>query len=474
MFALLCERCYAVFIGTLQAVYKRLQMKDNIFIIILIIFPSLLFSSPLPFCGEINNKAINIYTVKSITEKHNWLDSSQTHLGKELSTFKYPPNELYDLYLEKYSSPEQIRWLDTVMQRADVYIDFIDDLIHKNNMPPEILYLPVIESAYRQNAVSRSGAMGMWQFMKNSISPYDMRIDDFTDERRDFWKATEGAIAKLKYNYDMLDGDWMLALAAYNCGLNRVKKTIDATGIADYWKLCEKGLLPNETIHYIPRFLAISKILSHRGRNGVPVYWRPPFRWEKVKLSHSVSISKLSEVTSIPVDIIKKGNAELNYDITPSGREYFLKVPEGYGNVVLKEMTSLDNKLMKFHFYQIKKGDTLYDISRHYGVSINMIVSYNKGMDSSFLHIGQKVIIPALKDVSPYTGRKVSAETNKPMVIDDPETYRGSYIVKSGDTLWSIARMFKTDPYNIAYHNGIQMDGILSIGMKLRVPETDS
>ncbi|MCL2705846.1 MAG: LysM peptidoglycan-binding domain-containing protein [Spirochaetaceae bacterium] len=450
-------------------------MKNNIFIIVfIIIFPSLLFSSPLPFRGEINNKVINIDTVKSITEKQNWLDSLQTHSGKEIFTFNFPHNELYNFYLEKYSSPEQIRWLDTVMQRADIYIDFIDDLVHKNDIPHEILYLPVIESAYRQNAVSRSGAAGMWQFMKNSISPYDMKIDDFTDERRDFWKATEGAIAKLKYNYDMLNKDWLLALAAYNCGLNRVKKTIDATGIADYWQLCEKGLLPNETIHYIPRLLAISKILSHRGRNGVPVYWRSPYRWERIKLSYSVSVTKLSEVTSIPVDIIKKGNAELHYDITPSGRDYFLKVPEGHGSAVQKAMASLDGKLMKFYFYQIKKGDTLYDISRHYGVSVSMIEGYNKGIDSSFLHIGQKLVIPALKDVPPYTGKRISVEASKQQVFDDPEKYKGSYVVKPGDTLWSIARMFKTDPSNIAHHNGILVDGVLSIGMKLKVPETDS
>ncbi|MCL2480506.1 MAG: LysM peptidoglycan-binding domain-containing protein [Spirochaetaceae bacterium] len=448
-------------------------MKDKLFFaLFILISPSLLFSAPLPFRGDINNKVINVDTVKSITEKQDWLDSAQTHSGKEIFTFNYSSNELYNFYLEKYSSPEQIRWLDTVMQRADVYIDFIDDLIHKNDMPPEILYLPVTESAYRQSAVSRSGAVGMWQFMKNSISPYDMKIDDFADERRDFWKATEGAIAKLRYNYDMLNGDWLLALAAYNCGLNRVKKTIDATGIADYWQLCEKGLLPNETIHYVPRLLAISKILSHMGRNGVPVYWRPPYRWERVKLTHSVSISRLSEVTAIPIDIIKKGNAELYYDVTPSGRDYFLKVPEGYAPAVQKAMASLDGKLMKFYFYQIKKGDTLYDISRHYGVSVSMIEGYNKGLNSSFLHIGQKLVIPALKDVPPYTGRRVSAEATK-QVLDDPEKYKGSYIVKSGDTLWSIARMYKTDPYNIAHHNGILVDSVLSIGMKLKVPETD-
>ncbi len=460
---------------------KKLEIQPEKFLFIFFIYiflPPLLFPNPLPFRNEVNNKAINIDTVKSITEKQRWLDSAQTHAGKEIFTFNCSNNYLYNYYLEKYSTPEQMRWLDTVMERADIYIDFIDDLIHKNNMPPEILYLPVTESAYRQNAVSRSGAVGMWQFMKNSISPYDMKIDDFTDDRRDFWKATEGALAKLKYNYDMLDGDWLLALAAYNCGLGRVKRTISATGITDYWQLCEKGLLPYETIHYVPRFLAISTILSHRGKNGIATSWRPPYRWERVKLNQPVSVSKLSEVTSIPIDLIKKANAELYYDITPAGRDYFLKVPEGYSPAVKQAMVSSDNKLMKFYFYQIQKGDTLYDISRHYGVSVSMVESYNKGINSSFLSVGQKIVIPALKDVAPYTGKKSSASayasTSKQQILGNPEKYKGSYIVKAGDTLWSIARMFGTDPYNIAQYNGIQLDSILSIGMELRVPETDS
>ena len=441
-------------------------MKDKLALIFLVfVFPSLLFSSPLPFHGE----AINIDTEKSVAEKHKWLDSAQTHAGKEIFSIDHPSNRLYNYYLERYSTPDQIRWLNTVMERADIYIDFIDDLIHKNNMPHEILFLPVIESAYRQNAVSRSGAAGMWQFMKNSIAPYDMVVDDFVDERRDFWKATIGAIAKLKHNYDVL-GDWALALAAYNCGLNRVRRTINATGIEDYWELSQKGLLPNETIHYVPKLLAISKILSHKGRNGLNTEWRTPHHWERVKLSHSVSISKLSEATSIPIDIIRKGNAELNYDITPSGKEYFLKVPEGYGSVVAEAMESLEHNLMRFYFYQVKRGDTLYDISRHYGVPINMIEDYNRGIKPSALSIGQRLVIPALRDVPPYTGR-ASAQAPRQQVLDDPEKYKGSYIVKAGDTLWSISRMFGTDPYNIAHYNGIHVDSVLSIGTELRVPE---
>ena len=450
------------------------QKKDKLFFICFIfVFPALLFSAPLPFFGDVNNKSIGI---EVLSETQTWLESAQTHSGKKIFTLNAPDNNrLFNHYLERYSSPEQIRWLNRVMDRADIFIDFIDDLLHQNDMPHEILFLPVIESAFRQNAVSRSGAAGMWQFMKNSIAPHDMKVDDFSDERRDFWKATNGAIAKLRYNYDALGGDWYLALAAYNCGLNRVRRTISATGINDYWELSEKGLLPNETIHYVPKLLAMSRILSHKGRSGVAMQWRDPHRWERVNLSHSVSLIKLSEATSIPLDILRIGNAELNFDITPSGGRYFLKVPEGYGAIVQEAIASFDNNLMRFHFYQVKRGDTLYDISRHYGVSIKMIESYNKEMNPSFLQVGQNLIIPALRDVPQYSGRAtaVAASERTIQLLDDPGKYRGSYVVQPGDTLWSIARRHGTNPYSIAYHNGLQVDGVLSIGMRLKVPETD-
>ena len=132
-----------------------------------------------------------------------------------------------------------------------------------------------------------------------------MKVNEWFDERRDFWKATEGAVAKLKYNHSVL-GDWLLAIAAYNCGLGRMQRTIRASGINDFWELAERGLLPRETTHYIPRFLAISRIMMHSGREMVSDSWNKPVRWERIRLEESVSVSRLAKKASIPSEVIKK------------------------------------------------------------------------------------------------------------------------------------------------------------------------
>ena len=448
---------------------KADRIKQNILVLIML-FTVLIQAEAgsFPFPSGINEKNEDFYFNATPEIELNHLAPFQTHAGEVVLSFNPEGEVLYRYYLEKYRSPEWLNWLRTVTGRASLYIDFIEKVLEENSMPPELLYLPVTESAYKPYAVSVSHAAGLWQFMMNSISPFDIHVNEWVDERRDFWKATEGAVAKLKYNYSVL-GDWLLAIAAYNCGLGRMQRTIAASGINDFWELADRGLLPKQTIHYIPRFLAISRIMMYSGRERVSDSWNEPVRWERVRLKDSVSVSKLAQKASIPADIIKKANPELNFDITPPGEyNYYLKVPEGKGESVVKALSDSSNSLMRFYMYKIKKGDTLYDLSLHYGVSVSMIRSYNRYIDPSRLHINQKILVPAVKKVGYYKGRQ-NSEAVKPE-LDNAASYIAQYIVKTGDTLWDIARRHGTDPYNVAYHNNLDMNSVLSIGMKLKVP----
>lgn len=378
-------------------------------------------------------------------------------------------NRFYNFYFKRYTSPEELKWIKTVWKRAGYFRDFIEKRLKANDMPHEILYLPIVESAFKPNALSKSGAVGLWQFMTNSISGYNMSINDWLDERKDFWKSTEAAISKLKYNYSELK-DWNLAIAAYNCGLGKVSRAVKASGIKNYWTLCAKGYLPDETVRYIPKLLALSDIMTNGGRYGLEETWEKPLTWERIPLKNTVDIRMLAGECGISLDILKNGNAELKYFITPPGKSgYCLKVPADAAEKVNRTIAKKKNKLTDFHIYKIEQGDTLYDLSLYYGISVSMIESFND-VDPKSLRIGSRLIIPvSKKDIKPYSKRTASKWTP----TKDPLEYSGEYTVRKGDTLWSIAKLYLTDIYHLAYFNNLKTESILSIGQKLKVPSQE-
>jgi membrane-bound lytic murein transglycosylase D len=269
------------------------------------------------------------------------------------------------------------------------------------------------------------------------------------------------------YNYSVLD-DWLLALAAYNCGLGKVTRTIEKTGIHDFWTLAEKGYLPYETAHYIPKFLAIAGICSYPGRYGFSIPWDEAFLWERIALDQAVDLRILSRETGIPYDVLVEGNLELRYRVSPPGdHNYFLKVPAVYSDVVRETLEQEDHKLMKFHIYEICSGDTLYDLSLHYGITVEMIKEYNSGINPRALRIGQRVLVPLLKDIAPYQGKK-RKETGRVTASGRPFTE--TYTVQKGDTLWGIARKHGISPEELADRNLLTLDTVIHGGLVLKVP----
>ena len=376
-------------------------------------------------------------------------------------------NQLYDSYMKKYSAPHELKHIAAIWERAEYFIPFIESKIKEQGLPPEVLYLPFVESNFKPDAVSKSGATGLWQFMTNSIDGYNMKIDEWVDERRDFWKATEAALKKIKYNYSVLN-DWNLAIAAYNCGLGKMKKTVREGGTSDYWKLCQKGLLSKETTHYIPKLLAVSDVLANRTKYGIKDKQAKPFQWTRLALPQPVDIRLLAKETGIPRNILDMGNSELKFYVTPPAKTgYLLKVPADHAEKVKSVVANKKTKLTDFHLYTIKAGDTLSHLSHHYGISVAMIESFNNVKPNN-LKIGSKLVIPVSDpDIKPYGGTMdFSAWT--PDISE--EGFAGEYKVQAGDTLWSIAKLFHTDVQHIAYFNHLELDSVLSIGKELRVP----
>lgn len=294
-------------------------------------------------------------------------------------------------------------WVELCLKRSLPYRDFIHAQLEARGMPDDLYWLVAVESAFSPTAQSKAGAMGLWQFMKNSISGYGMTVSTYADERRDFWKATEGALDKLRDNYETF-GDWYLALAAYNAGDGKIRAAIKRSGgIRDYWQLLDKGYLPRETAGYLPQLLALGRLMANREANGFSVDWADPVQWERLALDKSVDLKLLAEAAGVPWEALRDANRELNYTITPTFTSgYQLKVSPLWVQPLTQALADPALPLMRFYLYSVKKGDTLSEIALWYGVSIPMIQRYNPGLAPERLKIAQSLVIPGLKDVGPF------------------------------------------------------------------------
>jgi membrane-bound lytic murein transglycosylase D len=382
------------------------------------------------------------------------------HAWQERFSFPMPDGDpQFERFKAAYLTPGGRKWLEAVYTRSRPYASYIYRRIRDLGLPEELYFLPFIESEYLPKAVSRSGAMGLWQFMRNSIGGYNIRIDDWLDERRDFMKSTDAALHKLQWNYQRF-GDWLLAIAAYNCGAGAMDRAIAAGGVRDFWKLREKGLLPSETAAYIPKFLAVIAVSMHAGRNGLATPWAEATEWVRVPVTRPVDLSMLSEVTGIPLATLTTGNPELRHAVTPPEGRYELKVPEAFRNAVVDALASTD-RLMNVYIHQARSGDTVSAIARHYDVSVQMIARMNPGMNPDRIRIGQRIVVPAFKDTSPYEGVRMQ---------DDQLVFGGKHRVAQGDTLWSLSLVYGVQPEVLAEKNGLTLFGVLREGAELIVP----
>ncbi|MDR0641703.1 MAG: LysM peptidoglycan-binding domain-containing protein [Treponema sp.] len=360
-------------------------------------------------------------------------------------------------YIRRYTSPAGIAWLKAVMEQALPYLNFIRGEIEERRLPAELLYLPVIESGYVPTAVSRSGAAGLWQFMRNSIGPFDMRVDDWVDERMDFWKSTRGALRKLEENYKTL-GNWPLALAAYNAGLGGINQIVRRGGSKDYWELSRRKLLRTETIHYVPKLLAVAHILSQGRKYGLENWGESP-SWTRVPAERIVDLDILAGEAGIDPALLRRGNRELLYNTSPPDSGHFLKVPRESAERVEELLKRGGLELVRNYHHTIRYGDTLSALALHYGVTVSLIEKTNPGIKSRALRIGSRLMIPAVKEVKPYTRGEGTVES-----------FTGTYQVKKGDTLWAIALLHNTDPLDLARANNMELEGLLREGRTLKVP----
>lgn len=350
------------------------------------------------------------------------------------------------------------------LKRAQIYLPHIRERFLEEGLPEELIYLPFVESGFNPLALSRAGASGVWQFMPQTGMNYGLKVDKWVDERRDPYKSTEAAIQYLKRLYQIFE-DWPLALAAYNAGEGTIGRALNKTGCSDYFSLCAKSAdIKEETKLYVPQFLAFAKIVQNLEELGfTPIDWdiaQPSMVYLEAKagtdlldLSKSVGLEWKRFCEFNP--IFRKQSAPPRAVQIALPAQHVAKAEE-----YLRRPVAPKAKVRtEFAMYRIKPGDSWWSVAKNHGVTVAALQKTNP---KASMRIGSSLQIPGKAGISMASAPKdTQAWANR----------RANYIVRQGDSLWSIAREFKTNPDTLLKANGLKSGAILSIGQKMFIPD---
>ncbi|MBX7258735.1 MAG: LysM peptidoglycan-binding domain-containing protein [Candidatus Hydrogenedentes bacterium] len=374
------------------------------------------------------------------------------------------------------------------LNRSFKYRPVLEKKFVEAGLPRDLVWLAMVESQFHPDVTSRAGAAGMWQFMRGTGTRYGLRVDNYVDERRDWEKATNAAIAYLKDLRDQFQGKWPVAIASYNMGEGGMARAIAMNGgDSDLWNLIETPPASNhmqrETKKFYPKLLAsiiVGKSPERYGFTRTPQELEPTTR---IPVKGSYSLAALERASNLPSGSLKSLNPELIRGATPPNEEFQLEVPAGSEELVMASLTKARQEPSRGIFartdsgsskrHTVRRGETLSGIASKYGVSVSDLAKANRMRATSHLTVGRRLVIPASgNDATPETVGALQ-EIEKPRSTAEGD---GTHTVKSGDTLFDIARNYNISLEQLRAWNDLSEKSRISVNQKLRVraPEDGS
>ena len=321
-------------------------------------------------------------------------------LEKMNSYISLPFNETVKNYMILYSEKSREK-MEHILGVSNYYMPIFEEILDRYGLPLELKYMAIIESAMNPLARSRAGATGIWQFMYNTAKSYNLKITSYVDERLDIEKAADAAARYLQDAYNTF-GDWALAICSYNCGSGNVNKAIQRSGKRDFWSIYP--YLPRETRGYVPAFVGAMYAMTYYKEYGlVPEPVALPHYTDTIMVNKNLHFQQINELTGIPVETLRELNPQYTHDIVPGNEApYVLKIPYQYTNAYISVEDSV----------YTHKADSL--------LSAKVMTGGSTGGDGSSIR----------------------------------------YLIKSGDTLGSIARRYHVTVSNIKKWNNLKSDSI--------------
>lgn len=311
--------------------------------------------------------------------------------------------EEVEKFRKLYLSPKWSTLLKAYLESAMEYRLYVRKAIQDAQMPEMLEYLPVVESNYKTSAKSRSGAIGMWQFMANSVWPF-LTLNDFVDERLDPWKSTDAALKKLTDNYNYFN-DWLLAIGAYNCGVGAMSKAIKkAGGEKNFWYLAENGYLSKQTAEYVPKLIAIADLAINSEYYGIDIpNHNEEFEilenekngnFDYITVKKAYSLNQLAQEMRLDNATLKRLNPSYTMGMTHPSKQSEIRLPLGMKQSALDALENITPVEFPIK-YKVEAGDSLWSISRRYKTTVQAICELNDIKENAILKIGKILYIPS-------------------------------------------------------------------------------
>lgn len=357
-----------------------------------------------------------------------------------------------------------------------VYFPMFEEMLDRYNIPLEMKYLAMVESALNPTAGSPMGAKGLWQFMYGTGKVYGLKVTSLVDDRFDPLKSTEAACQHMVDLYNIYE-DWLLVMAAYNAGAGNVNRAIRrAGGVKDYWAIWP--YLPRETRGYVPAFIAVAYVINHASEHNL--YPAHPgmmmYGTDTVTVRDLISFEQLNELLGVPMADLRFFNPQFKQGIIPAtpDQPHILRIPSQYVGAFLdnekelyayvtrrgvKQQTLIEEvkKVSEQRTHTVKSGETLGSIAKKYGVTVKQLQTWNH-LKSTNLKIGQRLAIYT-------TGAPASSPGEAPVARATRTT---THTVQKGETLGSLANKYKCSVTDLKEWNNLKSTS-LQVGQKLRV-----
>ena len=355
------------------------------------------------------------------------------------------------------------KWLS----RSTRYIPMMKDILKREGMPEDLVYVAMIESGFQMHAKSWANAVGPWQFISETGRRYDLRIDQWIDERKNPVKATTAAALYLKELYGMFKGDWYLATAGYNAGENKILRAISMYNTNDFWEISRGSYLKPETKEYVPKLLAAAIIAKDPARYGfTDIAYLTPIEYDTVSIPSRTNLDLAAKLSGTTYEVLKELNPDLRHWCTPPNYpDYLLKIPKGSKQqfeaeyIKVPEDQRFTDRIL-YSRYQVRKRDSLKSVALRFKTTPAMLAEIN-GLNTKSRIAGKTLIVPVKQTVDfSHEGRVAKSTSAK-------GEYAKYYTIKSGDTLTSLSKRFNVSTKLLSAWNNLKTKIALKPGRRI-------